>query len=48
MREHAGMKVMDGEFDPIIAGLEATFDEFKVPEQAEQRPARRAGYVVLS
>ena len=33
---HAGMKVTDGEFDAVIAGLEATFDEFKVPAQ-EQR-----------
>src|SRR5438132_4315504 len=27
---HAGMKVTDGEFDAVIAGLKATFDEFKV------------------
>jgi len=33
---HAGMKVTDGEFDAVIAGLKTTFDEFKIPE-AEQK-----------
>jgi hemoglobin len=33
---HAGMKVTDGEFDAVIAGLEATFDEFKVPETEQK------------
>ena len=33
---HAGMKVTDGEFDAVIAGLEATFDKFKVPEREQK------------
>src|SRR5260370_41888856 len=33
---HAGMKVTAGEFDALIAGLRATFDEFKVPETAQK------------
>jgi hemoglobin len=33
---HAGMTVTDGEFDAVIAGLEATLDEFKVPETEQK------------